>query len=215
MKKFKLLALTLFLTIGFIIPSCDKDTGGSPDIPPCDDVGPLLLYFDVHTISVSNFSNLDRRTEVPTNDSISIDELITYIDYLVSYSASVQPKKEWSFSLFPTANACTYNPGDKGSKNEALVNLSIITLNDFDDDHLANTNINDLFDYWGGKFDYNDPIPLTQFLNEQTENLKEEDMVLKLTKAPEINQEFKIKVIMELSTEEVFEFETEPIFITP
>jgi len=94
--------------------------------------------------------------------------------------------------------------------------IGLFPLNDFDADHLANSNINDLFDYYGGMWTYglNDVIPFTQFLEEEMENLSEEDMVLELKKAPEINQEFKVKVIMELSTGEVYEVETEPIFIT-
>jgi len=117
----------------------------------------------------------------------------------------------------PIANACSYIPGTKGSKEEALVDFSIITLNDFDADHLANSNINDLFNYYGGYISFFDaiPVPLTQFLDEQTGIIEEEDMVLELKKAPELNQEFKIKVVLELSTGEVYEYETEPIYITP
>jgi len=212
MKYLKTIALTLFLTTGFFLPSCDKS-----DIPRCDDVGPLLLFFDVITMTVSNFSDYDKLIEIPANDTIAFEELDrTYIDYHVIYLASKQQKRNWSFSLMPTANACTYTQGSSGSKTEALVNFNITTINDFDNDHLANSSINDLFDYHGGFSNYlDDSIPLSQFLAEQTGNLQTEDMSLELIKAPEIDQKFQIKVEMELSTGETFEFETEPIFITP
>ncbi len=216
MKIIKSFSLTLFLIIGFIMPSCDKDN--VPEIPPCDDVGPLKHFYDVFYMTVSNLSDLGRRTEVPPNDTIAFDELdAVFIDYIVNYSTSIQPKRDWSFSLMPTAYACTYVPGTKGSKTETLVDFSISTLNDFDDDHLANSSIIDLFDYYGGSFRALDEfIPLTQFLEEQIENLlQEEDMFIKLKKAPEMDQEFKIKVVMELSKGEVYEFETEPIVIIP
>jgi len=126
------------------------------------------------------------------------------------------PREKWSFSLMPTANACSVIPGTEGSKEEALVNFSITTLNDFDTEHLANSNINDLFDYHGGFFKALDnPIPLTQFIDEQTENLEQEDMILELKKAPEMNPEFKIKILMELSTGEVYEVEAAPIIVIP
>ena len=60
------------------------------------------------------------------------------------------------------------------------------------------------------------PIALiTQFLEEQTGNLQGESMILELKKAPKLNQEFKVKVVVELSTGEVFEVESELIVITP
>ena len=87
-------------------------------------------------------------------------------------------------------------------------------MNDFDSDHLANSNINDLFDYHGSMFNYlESSMPLTQFLDEQSGNIQEEDMVLSLKKAPVLNQEFKVKVVMELSTNEIHEVESGPIFI--
>ncbi len=208
MNKFKTIVLTLFLAIGFTMPGC-----GPTD--SCDGVV-FLNYFDVKGISTLSYTNFSSQESILGSDTITFSELDRiHIDYDVSYHASVQPKRDWSFSLISTADACSYLPGGKGSKEEMLVSFSITTLNDFDADHLANSDISDLFDYHGSIWNrLENPIPLIQFLEEQTENLREEDMLLELKKAPEIDKEFKLKVKMELSTGEVFEFETYPFFIT-
>lgn len=215
MKKFRILALTLFLTTGFLFPSCDDDDDLQNS---CDGIDfTQFQYFDIVGINIRDYNNLISHQKILTFDTVEFSALDKiYVDYMVDYTASISPRKNWSFSLMPTANACSFIGGTKGSKEESLVNFSIITLNDFDDDHLANSNINDLFDYHGSFVNLIDnPIPFSQFLDDLTGNLQKEDMILKLMKAPEINQEFKIKVMMELSTGEMYEFEKEPIFITP
>lgn len=207
MKKLKIIGLTLILMTGFIIPSCDRN----------DDCANISAsYFDVIGIDQVLFSNTSRILITPS-ETVAFDELgRIFIYYDADYHSIELPERDWSFSLIPTAHACTPIVGEKGSETEALVSLSITTLNDFDDDHLANSNINDLFDYHGSDLDpQNEAIPLTQFVDEQTGNLQYQDMILKLKKAPELNQEFKVKVAVELSTGEMYEFEAASIFITP
>lgn len=201
--------ITLILVIGFTMPSCEpKDS--------CHGVV-FRNYFEVENIEVKSFTDYSENESIALNDSVTFEEIdVIHVDYIVNYIASNQPKRDWSFSLMPSALACSFIPGSSGSKTERLTKFSIITLNDFDDDHPANSNINELFDYEGYYWDtLDDSIPLTQFISEQTENLKEEDMFLKLKKAPEINKEFRLKVVMELSTGAIHEFETEPFFIIP
>lgn len=203
MKNFKSILLLFLLTNVFIIPSCEEKDS-------CDGIDfNQFLYF--------NIEGLEYDWSGTNSDTVAFEELGNlYIDYETEYSASVHPKEKGFFSLIPSAYACSILPGTEGSKEEELVSFTISTLNDFDEEHLANSNINDLFDYHGGNLDFlENPIPLTQYLEEQTGLLQEEDMFLSLTKAPEINSEFKMKVVMELSTEEVYEFETKPFFITP
>ena len=165
-------------------------------------------------MGVSSYSDFNKR-DLISSDTIMFDELDkVYIDYLVIYTTQKPTQQDWSFSLMPAVTACSYIAGGSGSKEETLVSLTITTINDFDADHLANSNINDLFDYHGSYWEgLTSPIPLTQFLDGQTGNLQEEDLILELKKAPEINQAFQLKVEMKLSTGEEYEFETAPIVI--
>ena len=211
MKTLKTIGFMLFLMTGFAIPACEKTV-----VDSCDGVV-FQNYFDIQGVHVSTYTDYFNQDRVLPSETITFAELDKmYIDYQVLYITSIQAKRDWSFSLIPTANACSYIPGTKGSKEEALVSFSITTLNDFDADHLADTNINDLFDYYGSKWQPLDtPISLVQFLEEQTGNLQGEGMILELKKAPELNQEFQVKVVMELSTGEVYEIDSEPIIIVP
>lgn len=207
MKKLKIIGLTLILITGFIIPGCERNDD-------CSDVS--ASYFDVIGIGELIFLNTSRNIIAPS-ETVAFDELgRIHIYYDSDYHTMELPGRDWSFSLIPIAHACSPIVGEKGSETEALVSLSITTLNDFDADHLAGSNINDLFDYHGSDSEIlNTAIPLTQFIDEQTENLQHEEMVLELKKAPELNQAFKVKVAVELSTGEMYELEAESIFITP
>ena len=104
--------------------------------------------------------------------------------------------------------ACTpLEPGDEGSKTEKLNSLNIITLNDFDVEHLANDTINDLFQT---KIHHADMIDLEEYLAQDTSLIKHQYLELHLKKAPELDHEFKVKVIVDLSTDETYEVESIP-----
>ena len=96
MKKLKILGLTLFLSIGLILPSCEKGKDS------CDGVV-FTPYFDVAGISVSSYfaySSYGEGNKIPPADTVAFEELDKiFIDYLVDYLASSQPKWDWSISL--------------------------------------------------------------------------------------------------------------------
>ena len=97
--------------------------------------------------------------------------------------------------------SCAYD-GDSGSKEEQLEKVTIITLNDFDDDHLANDTINDLF---VSNLNY---LPIEDYIANNNDNIRDPYEGFRLEKAPVLNKNFKAKVIVELSTGEVYEAET-------
>ena len=220
MKNIKLLILTLILSIGFIFPSCGDD-----DYIDCG--CPAPRFFDMEGMDITLYQDFGSIVKIPDADTVALTELeMIYIDYLVSYHTSITPKNDWSFSLMNTANACSCDDSVRGTESEELSSFSIITLNDFDADHLANSNINDLFDFYGCDYygegvvptyiENNTPRPLTEYLATQSmRNLDCEDMGIRLTKAPELNAEFKVKVILEFASGEVHEVESEGIFVNP
>ena len=204
------MGLTLILCIGFIVPSCDDfNPGIDCDCDP-------YRYFDINSISNLRFyEDFNLGEQIFPSDTIPIANFdAIYIDLDADYHATIQRQFDWTFSLINTSNACTCAVGWDGSKNERLVDLQVITLNDFDNDHLANSSINDLIDFQGRFFNQTD-IPLNEFITNQTEPLAHEDFLLKLKKAPELNSEFKVKIVVELSTGEEYEIESLPIIIVP
>ena len=213
MKNLKILGLTFLLVLGFTFPSCDR-SGYNCNCPD-------PTYFNVEGLDILFYQDANLGLPIEALDTIPFNTgKYVHLDYLVSYHTLVEPKRDWSFSLINSAYACSCAIGSYESKTEKLVDFSITTLNNFDDDHLANSNINDLFEYNGyfiedefGNYNNN---PLTEHIANQTDEILEgEDMVLKLTKAPELDEEFKIKIRMELSTGEIYEVESDAVFITP
>ncbi|MEM1318996.1 MAG: hypothetical protein AAGG75_02005 [Bacteroidota bacterium] len=213
MKTSQLIILTTFLVIGFSLPSCNDDDL----IPDCNCEN--TKFFDVNGLLATNFQIDNGKFELLGQDSLSLEDLGgLMVEMNVDYHALVEPRGlDWSFSLMNTADACSCLRGYGGSKTERLVELSVITLNDFDDAHPANSNINDILTYGEEeRFTSGRTQPLADFLAmSKTENLMREYIYLKLDKAPTANPEFHYLVRMELSTGEVYEAESVPLIITP
>ena len=213
MKYFKYLAITTLLVFGFSFPSCDDD-GLDCNCPP-------ETFFDVQDLEVGLYQDVNLGLPIASEDTVQFnDGKYIHLDYIVDYHTYHTPKRDWSFSLINSAYACSCVEGGYRSKEEELVSFCITTLNEFDDEHLTNTDITDLFEYIGffnnGEYiDVNDQPLADQISVGINQELQGEDMVLKLTKAPELNSEFKIKIAMELSTGETYEVESQSIVIVP
>jgi len=212
MQYFKVFVLTTLLVLGFSFPSCSSLNCNCPD----------ETFFNVEGLDVLLYQDANLGLPIAEGDTIGFNTAkYIHLEYLVDYHTKVTPQRDWSFSLINSAYACSCIESAVRSKTEKLVNFSITTLNNFDDEHLANSDITDLFEFEGNFYDdyFNggfSNMPLSERITNMTDRtLDGEDMVLKLTKAPELNQAFKIKVVMELSDGEIHEKESDEIFITP
>lgn len=210
MKSIKKLLLITILSIGFVLPSCNKDHFGTS----CDDVDfEASRYFDIQGLTAFWYEadTLYNFNQINPTDSILLPELGgLFMEYEVEYHASTSNFTP-SFSLMSSALACSYLPGYDGSKTEKLTDLSIITLNDFDEEHLANSSLNDLIDFQGDYLFSQENSTLADYLLNQTENIKSQYLILQLNKAPTLDQEVRVKIVINLSTTERYEEEIAPI----
>ncbi len=193
----KTIVLTILLAIGFTFQNCEIDCGCAPVEGN---------FFDIKGIELSNIAN---DTEVAFEDYFGIN-LAYQVDFVVN---NFKKSHQWDFSLMNTALACDCDfNGSQGSKNEKLDNLTVITLNDFDSEHLANDTINDLMQVRLQEFSF---IHLNQYLQQDSGFIPKVNLELGLMpkKAPELNKEFKVKIIVNLSTEETYEATSQPIKI--
>ncbi len=200
--KTKKILLALILIIGINFQNCSPF---NCDCPPVD-----YEYFDINGIDM----RITKRTENGI-ENVSEDEVVNFSDlyyielfYNIDYiSHNTYPK----FSLINSAFACSCaDNGYKGSKNEKLDRITIITLNDFDSNYLANDTINNLFEIGYTEVG---ATSIDKYLDKDTTFIDGSRMDLYLQKAPELDENFKIKIIVELSTNEIYEKESSQIKI--
>ncbi len=206
MNNYKTILLTMLFSIGFIFPSCSKEKLRDS----CDGVDfDSFRYFDIQGLDAYVYKGEMYGFEVVNAvDTITFSENVgIFMHYQADYHASLSP----SVGLMNSAMACSFIGGFDGSKTEKLAHLSITTLNDFDNDHLANSSISDLLEVYLDGFN-EDTLPLTDYLANQTENIKKQALKIRLKKAPELNHEFLFKIEVELSTGERYEAENIPIY---
>lgn len=212
MKNFKIniktKVLLIALVVGLPLQMCSPN--GSDD---CN-CGPITgEYFDIKGMELNNYKKTGEHSAAVMDEN----EAVFYSDYSglnVEYSVDYisESHSQWpNFSLIPSAYACScVYDGDRGSKNEKLSNITVITLNDFDESHRANDTINDLI--LATSFSLEDEY-LEDYLLNQTENIPFPEINLKVDRKPTLNENYKVKVVVELSTGEVYEKISESIKI--
>jgi len=202
--KLKTIVLTLFLVVGISFQNCTDDP-----ICSCPEV---LDFFDIQDMDVINIKEEEpnRRSTIVSGDIIDFNEY-GFLNLSFDVDFIAMQESRWSnFSLIPSAFACScLGDGSLGSKEERIKELTIITLNDFDADHLEQDTINDLFEV----LNIDNPLNLETFLATDNSLIWLDQIWLRLIKKPEINPEFKVKVKLELSTDEIYEVESTPFFL--
>ncbi|MEL6659166.1 MAG: hypothetical protein AAFP77_12625 [Bacteroidota bacterium] len=211
MRNYKTFLLTLYFFIGVLIPACDFSADDDFD---CNCSG--SRYFNIMDLEVGAFSDFDSQASISDGQQLRLEEFAGfYVDYVVDYHACAMPKQDWSLSLMTSAYACSCIGGYDGSKEEELVWFTVLTVNDFDDNHPAGSSINDLLQYEGSFWEQED-VRLVEFLEEEKMGkMRFEDMQLRLLKAPEADSLVQVEVQMELSTGESFQALSPAIVILP
>jgi len=200
--KSRTLLLTALLTIGFTFNNCD-------DPYDCGDFGDILDFFDIKDVSIAH---MDSEMDYLDATTVSYEDYGSLqLRFVVDYIASAQEHNHFSFSLMNQAYSCTPPvPGSQGSKEESIDNITVITLNDFDDNHMANDTINDLM---SAAYVYReeDIKSLEQFITESNTKVESELLSLSLNSRPTLDQEFQVRIRVDLSTGERYETISDPI----
>ena len=203
LKSIRTKILVFALVIGLPLQMC------SPENDDGCNCGPITgVYFDIKGMELNNY----KKTGENSVGRLQENEVVSYanyaglgVEYEVDYISQRRPKRP-SFSLISSAYACScIYDGINGSKYEKLSNITVITLNDFDENHVANDTINDLI-LVGNEY-------LSDYLVNDTLNIQFPGIQLKVDRKPSLNENFKVRVIVELSTGEVYQEESKSIKI--
>lgn len=151
--------------------------------------GPYFPYFEVSEIQSLSHQRLNGPFNLPDSTRMPFSEyngmFVQFgVQYLAMASGTVLPGVVY-------ARDCAPN-GDRGAKSESIEHIWIITLNDFDANHLAGDTIND---YFSVGLNQN----LAEFLDENRNALLRSDWLhLKLNRKPELDPNFKVKLVIQL-----------------
>ncbi len=184
--------------MGMFLPNCSNGLD-------CD-FGPAPDFFDIEGMRTRFF---DRDDNLIDTEELSFSDfgylsVIFDVEYLV-----YEQKTKRNFGFINQAYGCSpEEPGLQGSKFEAFENITITTLNDFDEEHLADSSMNDLLRVM---YLYSSELTtIDEFLDDDT-NVQRPGLLFQLSKAPELNPELRLRINIELSTDEQYKVLTDPL----
>ena len=209
LKSIRTKVLVFALVVGLPLQMCSPENGGD-----CN-CGPVVgRYFDINGMDLNNFKKTGDNSvaKMIANEAVPYAEYAGLaVEYQVDYISQSRSKRP-SFSLISSAYACScIGDGDYGSKYEKLSNITVITLNDFDETHAANDTINDIV--LVKSFLSEEDSYLNDYLVNDTLNIRFPGIQLKVDRKPTLDENYKVKVIVELSTGETYQKVSESIKI--
>lgn len=196
--------LTLFLVFGFTLTNCEEDDCGCP---PNEGA-----YFDI--LGIESIRHFERVSEtsislVPDGGQVPFDNYYGFtMGFSVSYLSMNRGEKRHSSGIGQLyACSCLEYSGMEGAKHERLEEVTVITLNDFNESFKANDTINEILLVSGQ--------PLNEYLAQNTELISHPYMTFSLDEQPSLSNPFKVKLVLELSTGEVYEQKSSAVMLEP
>lgn len=199
----KRLSLTLLLTVGFTFQNCDI----------CNCPKPKGDYFNINGISADSYRKRGTccADKMGTGEEAVLSDHSLLVRYQYEYFSARQFSAPWAgISLLSSAAACDcFEDGTLGTK-EYLRQFTVVTLNDFDAQHLANDTINDLLRI---QTSLNNIQDLTDYLRTDTARIQQFSYTLYLRKRPTLQLPFAAKVSVTLQNGESYTATSLPVTI--
>ena len=150
---------------------------------------------------------------MPKNEALPYDKYLLQLNYIVHYHSYMDNSQmDWSLHLLPVVQACScLHKGYKGSKKERLQDLTIVTMGNYDYYHSAGDTINDICQVWTS----DGLIDLPRYLQLDSSLIDIPSLNINLIKGPSKSDSFKVKMIVTLSTGELFQATSTAIKLTP
>jgi len=212
-KKFLIIFLSLFPIIE-IFYSCN----------PCKGIVTKYGMYSHKTLVLKNldtsreFFEETEKLQFNKND-YGIRVLITR-ELNTSYSKSVSRRQQSNFSFIQSANAFSYNcpPEYSFSAADSLTSVKIFSINNFDENHLENSDISNYFLvkplYYDVYFDFEEFIKWLEYTVESNdEHYYDKFLIfdLLLKTAPTTDNKHQFKIVVELSDGRILEQQTSEV----
>jgi len=202
--KSKVLFIFTFCLLGSTIVSCIYGT--------CDPVPP---HFEIKGLESYNMrfnnSGTNPWVTLQEDESVSWNNFFVRFEFEVNYIAN----KSLSFGGTLMALSCG-EPGEAGDKI-GVDTVIVRTVCDYNENYQAGSNINEIIltNRWVFFTDYFDEfIPLTDYLSNNSDGVRDNMFELKLTEPPTINTQFSFAVTYKLNNGEVFTHTIQTINLT-
>jgi hypothetical protein len=191
--------LTLFLFFGLTLTNCETEE----TCPPIEGA-----FFDIQGIgSLVHHYRLSESSSPPLENNATIP-FDTYSGLIMRYSVdflslTTPPKSNTGLGQL-YALSCVQN-GEAGSKNEKYENITLVTLNDFNDQYSSGDTINELI-----RIGYNQTI--NEFLALQdSNNIDQDALFFGLIEQPTADSKYQVQVTVELNTGEIYSSESNTV----
>lgn len=212
MKTSRHFLLVIFLFIGFNFQNCGDENGIGCE---CNTVP----FFDINGFElIHQEKNSDNFImQINANDSLSFSsygfmELNFEVDY-ISYLRGKSNGFGLGFSTMSSAFGCScLTSGFSGAKTEGLIDLTIITLNDYNENYLANDTINEIIEFYHDT-DLGNPETVDEFISQNSNLIKREFNLFRPTLEPTLSDKFQLKVSISLSNDEKYELTSPEIIL--
>ncbi|GEQ84961.1 hypothetical protein ULMS_04690 [Patiriisocius marinistellae] len=169
-------------------------------------------FFDIKGLDLINTkTNPDNSNSIISeNDVVMFNEYDgMFLNFDVTYlSNHIHQSNPFISSAY--ACSCLWS-GHAGSKTEMFESIDVVTLNDFDESHLANQSINDLLK--ASYYASDEGLFIEEFIENDTLNVQGQSLKLSLIRKPVIDSNFKVKVTIKLSNGEIYEQLNKPFIL--
>ncbi|HRP90899.1 MAG TPA: DUF5034 domain-containing protein [Edaphocola sp.] len=193
MRINKILVVLLFPLIAEVMISC------------CDCIDSLIGHYTNKTMIVKNLDNSGPNPLTTTTNSVPKEAFGIRVQLTRERTACLAPPQSF-FIQSAYATSCKCPPPNQLFAQDSVVTIQIFTLNDFDPNHPANSDVSDYFKVFeGSTFS-----TITDFIKKKKTVLYSDDELeldfdVLLMTPPSLNQSHKFKVKITLSDGRILE----------
>lgn len=205
MKSLSTVLLVFIFTIGFVIPSCDLiDDGTNCNCPDIDGA-----FFRVTEMTSTNYNA--NEGIMAEGEATAFDNYFIRLEMTPEFYGYTPCRKSTGFSFMNQALACSCIFNGIDGANENIIELSIITKNDFNDLYAANDTISALFNITDDYFGATENV--VDFVNRDRNIAFYEGYRLELLGAPSKDSTLEVDIHIKLDNGDEFILENEAVII--
>lgn len=204
MTGFRIVLILFFFFSSFLF-SCEEEQEGC---------GPTYPYFEIQSLQPHNLKFTNQRlnpwAEIEPAEVLNWQDYFIRVEFEATYIASTPGYQQG-------ANLCALSCFENGyaGSTVGLDALTVITINEYNENYAAGDTVNDIVltnDWTYLVEDYEEFVPVSQYIKDSEETISDQTFEVRLTEAPQEDlstQQFKI--VYHLENGDLFETITDVV----